>query len=350
MVSENIQPNFVRIKRTSFGWSQQDLADRTGLSRAGISAIESGRLAPSVHAALALAQALDTTVEDLFSASPKSDAAPVWGISPNTANPRYWNAVVGDETLSYPVAEDSPQLDWHDAVYDPNHLEQVDSELAERTLVIAGCDPAAHLLAGEYHRQFQFRMIVLRRNSREALELLSSGKVHVAGMHFGGSEERSANRKAARSSIGSECSLIHVAKWEEGIAVEPSLQVSSLSSLLRTKARWIGREKGSGARQIQDEVLGTRPAPKRIALDHRMMAAAIKSGWGDAGPCVRIASEEAGLHFIGMHAKNYDLCFRNEASADPRISALIATLRSRRFRSKLAELPGYHTEHTGEAL
>ena len=47
-------------------WSQQELADRAGLSRAGISAIESGRLAPSVTAAMALARVLCCTVEDLF--------------------------------------------------------------------------------------------------------------------------------------------------------------------------------------------------------------------------------------------------------------------------------------------
>lgn len=350
MVSYDFQSNSVRLKRTATGWSQQELADRTGLSRAGISAIESGRLAPSVHAALALARALDASVEELFGATAKSTGSIEWGVIPNTPNPRYWYASVNGKTLSYPIAEDSTQLDWHDAVYDQSHVENPDPELADRTLVVAGCDPSAHLLAAEFHRQFQFRMIVLRRNSRESLQLLCEGKVHVAGMHLGRSEEKSANRKAARASLGKNCSLIHVAKWEEGIAITPSLQSSSVSSLLRTRARWIGREDGSGARQLQDEVLGSRSAPKRIALDHRMMASCIKAGWGDAGACVRLCSEEAGLHFISVHAKNYDFCFRDEMSADPRLSALLATLRSRRFRSKLAELPGYHTEETGELI
>lgn len=350
MVSNDDQLNSVRLKRMATGWSQQELADRTGLSRAGISAIESGRLAPSVHAALALAHALHSTVEELFGVTPKSTESVEWGIAPNTPRPRYWYANIGSETLSYPIAEDSTQLDWHDAVYNPVQVESPDPELADRTLVVAGCDPSAHLLAAEYHRQFQFRMIVLRRNSRESLQLLTAGKVHVAGMHFGRSEEKSANRKAARESLGKKCSLIRVAKWEEGVAVSPALESSSISSLLRRRARWIGREEGSGARQLQEEVLGSRPAPRRMALDHRMMAACIKAGWGDAGACVRLCSEEAGLHFISLHAKHYDFCFRDDMSADPRVSALLATLRSRRFRSKLAELPGYHTEQTGELI
>ena len=38
--------NEVRAYRTRLGWSQEELASRSGLSRAGISAIETGRLIP----------------------------------------------------------------------------------------------------------------------------------------------------------------------------------------------------------------------------------------------------------------------------------------------------------------
>ena len=48
------------------GWSQEELARLSGLSRAGVSAIETGRLIPSAAAALALAAALGCRVEDLF--------------------------------------------------------------------------------------------------------------------------------------------------------------------------------------------------------------------------------------------------------------------------------------------
>ncbi|HWV58612.1 MAG TPA: helix-turn-helix transcriptional regulator, partial [Longimicrobiales bacterium] len=55
--------NQVRAARLARGWTQQDLAALAGVSRAAVSAIESGRLVPSTAAALALAQALDCTVE-----------------------------------------------------------------------------------------------------------------------------------------------------------------------------------------------------------------------------------------------------------------------------------------------
>jgi molybdate-binding protein len=250
--------------------------------------------------------------------------------------------------LSYPVDADSLQLDWHDGVLRAAADRAAAADLAERTLVVAGCDPAAALLAAEYARQFQFRMLVLRRGSRDALELLADGKVHVAGLHLGHSKSRSENARIARTRLSKDCHLVHVARWEEGLALAPRLSVTSVRSLLRSKAHWVGREEGSGARQCQDEVLAGKPAPRRVAFDHRGVAAAIKCGWADVGACVRLASEESGLRFLKMSDKDYDLCYAAGADADPRIAALLATLRSPSYRSRLADLPGYSTRHTGE--
>ncbi len=47
-------------------WTQADLAERAGITRKSINAIEAGRMVPSVWLALKLAQALNTTVEELF--------------------------------------------------------------------------------------------------------------------------------------------------------------------------------------------------------------------------------------------------------------------------------------------
>lgn len=339
----------VRALRLARGWSQQELADRAGLSRAGVSAIEAERLSPSVTAALALSKAFGRTVEELF--APHSDEdPPEWAFLPATPQPRYWHAQVENRMLAYPIEDDAVQFDWHDGVFRSGAPMDVDLGVAESTLVLAGCDPAAGLLAAEYARQFQFRMIVLRRSSRAALELLAAGKAHAAGIHLADAGQRAGNLRAARSRLGKDCELVRVARWEEGIAVAPRLRDATMRDLVQSKAHWIGREEGSGARQCQDEILEGRPAPRRVALDHRMVAAAIKCGWADVGPCVRLASEEAGLRFVKVTEKGYDICFQSAAEADPRIAALLATLRSRSYRSRLADLPGYSTDETGELL
>ena len=71
MADEPRLENDVRAYRDRLGWSQDELARRSGLSRAGISAIETGRLVPSTGAALALARAFGCTVEDLFRLPPR---------------------------------------------------------------------------------------------------------------------------------------------------------------------------------------------------------------------------------------------------------------------------------------
>ena len=56
----------LRELRSGRGLSQQDVAERTGLTRQSVGAIESGRYVPNTAVALALARCLACRVEDLF--------------------------------------------------------------------------------------------------------------------------------------------------------------------------------------------------------------------------------------------------------------------------------------------
>lgn len=346
-MSTPVDPNRVKARRAARGWSQQELAEKAGLSRPGVSAIEIGRLTPSVTAALALSRALDCTVEELFGEAP-SAPAPEWAIPPNKLPRRYWHSLVGGRVLAYPVEDASPQTDWHDGVMSEDGVVDHARLRPSQVLVVAGCDPAAGLLAVEYARQSEYRMIVLERPSREALRLLAEGCVHVAGLHLGDGNASRDNPQLAREALGADCELVRVARWEEGVAVTNRLRMRSIASLVRSKARWVGREPGSGARQCQDKVLGDRAAPRRIASNHRTVAAAVKCGWADAGPCLRLPCEEAGLSFVSVQWKNYDLAFRESQERDPRLVALVSTLRSSTYRERLAELPGYSAATCGE--
>ena len=69
---ENIA-NRVREVRQEHGLTQAALGDAVGLTRQSIIAIEQGRFTPSVHTALLLADALDTTVDTLFWLVDKED-------------------------------------------------------------------------------------------------------------------------------------------------------------------------------------------------------------------------------------------------------------------------------------
>ncbi len=56
----------VRAARTRAGLRQADLAATVGVSRQTIVSLERGDYSPSVYLAIRIAQALDSTVEELF--------------------------------------------------------------------------------------------------------------------------------------------------------------------------------------------------------------------------------------------------------------------------------------------
>ena len=59
--------NRVREKRKALNWSQGQLSIKSGISVPTISEVENGRHIPSVEVALRLAEALYSTVDELFS-------------------------------------------------------------------------------------------------------------------------------------------------------------------------------------------------------------------------------------------------------------------------------------------
>jgi putative transcriptional regulator len=58
--------NDLRRRRTQSGWSQNDLAERLGVSRQTVNAIENGRYDPSLPLAFAIARLFGCKIEDVF--------------------------------------------------------------------------------------------------------------------------------------------------------------------------------------------------------------------------------------------------------------------------------------------
>jgi molybdate-binding protein/DNA-binding XRE family transcriptional regulator len=349
MTSPGHFDNRLKALRQARGWTQDQLAQTAGLSRTGVSAIEAQRLVPSVAAALGLARALDCSVEDIFGARQTTPHAHFAWL-PASFPCRYWLAEVGGRTLLFPV-ESALRSDLaHDGV--ARHAGDFPrrNEVAAQTLVVATCDPAAGLLAASYERRSGGRMLVFSRSSAAALDLLSQGLAHVAGIHFSPAEDQGGNAaELVRRGAGPELDLLHVAQWEEGLASQPAARLRSASRAARSDLRWIGRLPGAAARRHQDELLGGRRSPRHIASDHRGVVEAIRGRWADVGVCLRLVTEEAGLSFLTIGQENYDLCFPRALTNDARIAHLVATVRSAEYRRLLAELPGYRPQlHLGD--
>lgn len=59
--------NRLKVLRAERDWSQQDLAERLGVSRQSVNAIETEKYDPSLPLAFKIAEVFDQTIEDIFS-------------------------------------------------------------------------------------------------------------------------------------------------------------------------------------------------------------------------------------------------------------------------------------------
>ena len=106
--------NGVAALRAARQWSQERLATVAGISRAEVSAVETGRLVPSTTVALALAKALSATVESLFDVADDEPAR--WAESAPRQGWPFWEATVGAARVRYPIEATGIGTIAHDGV------------------------------------------------------------------------------------------------------------------------------------------------------------------------------------------------------------------------------------------
>ena len=58
--------NRLKVLRAERGWSQQDLAERLGVSRQSVNAIETGKYDPSLPLAFRIADLFEAPIEAIF--------------------------------------------------------------------------------------------------------------------------------------------------------------------------------------------------------------------------------------------------------------------------------------------
>lgn len=67
--------NRLKVLRAERDWSQQDLAERLGVSRQSVNAIEKGRYDPSLPLAFRIADVFGLAIEAIFMRDSKGDEA-----------------------------------------------------------------------------------------------------------------------------------------------------------------------------------------------------------------------------------------------------------------------------------
>ena len=215
----------LRLARQARGFSQQQLAGMAGVSRQAVSAVESGQSDPSLRVALALAQALGMTVEELFGSAETIPLVPARPVGPLGPAGRVELAPIGDIVVALPLAGATvsragflPPQGWRPGLpagevapglargtaageaaastagarpagrgerTPPRPGRRLADRAAAAHLVVAGCDPALPLL--EEPLSLLDPPIAFSWwpcSSAEALRLAAQGLVHAAGAHL----------------------------------------------------------------------------------------------------------------------------------------------------------------------
>lgn len=338
------------VQRERRGWTQLELAQEAAVPRSSVSAIESGRLTPSVATALLLARALEVSVETLF-AEPDcvASAHVAWSWAPEADACRYVVAEVDGRQIYYPLNGLTHGTHLHDGIWQSGEILTARRPGTELTLTMATCDPASALLEAAYARESGYRMVSFAFNGMTALDLLKQGVVHVAGLHRSNSEYPERNAATVRSVLGDGYCLLRCALWDQGIAFAPGLGLSSVAGVLDKAHTWAMRERGSAARDWLDVIsseMGQAPSGREVR-SHRAVAESVRIGWADAGVCVKLSAKEVDLSFLSLQQEALDLVFHQSMLEDARVQALIRLLQSKTFRRMQADLPGYESGETG---
>ena len=367
--------------RQKRGFSAAELAQRTGISRQTIYAIESGSYVPNTAVALRLARTLEVNVEDLFSLPSDAPAAPLpteqVTLLPQPDTPRAGDPMQLCRVDRRTIASSPAPVPWYLPTADAVLVGDVDApartgkagkatvqlfhgeyDLANRILV-AGCDPGISVLARHVLRA-GVELVVAQRNSTQALALLKQGVVHVAGTHLrdeasGESNLPAIHRLFARNSVA----VVSLAVWEEGLVLAPGnpKSIHSVADLARRDVSIVNRETGAGSRQLLDAHLDRLGlAGEKVRGYGRLAGGHLPAAWqvrtGDADCCIatRAAARVFGLDFIPLASERYDLAIRRQHLDYPPVAALLDTLNRAAFRRELEGLGGYDTSAAGRRL
>jgi putative molybdopterin biosynthesis protein len=227
----------------------------------------------------------------------------------------------------------------------------------ERTLLAIGShDVALDLLAGRL-AALGIELVSAHVGSIAGLVALRDRAAHLAGTHVLDPPSETYNDVAVRR-YGPQVpvALVRLAEREQGILVAPGnpLNIRTLADVAARGARYVNRQRDAGTRILLDALMAREGVAAqslagydRIEFSHLAVAQLVANGSADAGLAIRAAAQAFGLGFVPVAFEPYDLALPAASLDEPRIAALLATLRDPSFRADVERLGGYDTTAAG---
>jgi len=322
--------NRVKEERLRKGLSQEELSRLSGVPRTTISAIESGKVIPSVEHAIKISKALGCKVEELFGV----EESPL--LFEDFKEGAFVSASVGGREVLYPV---SPEFFPADGYYKEGRIERFRSSIP--TYIFAGCDVSVKMISYELAKE-GIRFLPIYSSSEKALRLLKEGYTHLAGIHLGSFEE---NLRRVKEYLGKGYTILKVFSWEEGIITRRG-SINKLKDVKDRRLLWLVREKGSGSRMVFEEFARElrNYEMKEITGGHGELAHSIRNGFGDAGVGLRLFASQESLKFFSLKREDYCICYKSELESDETFPKILFAFTKRSYREVLKTLPGYYAD------
>jgi DNA-binding XRE family transcriptional regulator len=325
----------LRERRLECGLTQTELATRAGVSRQLVAAVEAGHNTPSVDAALGLARALATNVEDLFADSPAEIVSalgpPLRDEAPLRVG-RVADQLVAAELSDHGVAGSS----WAkpDGVLRAGKLGLFPGA-APAGIVLAGCDPALGVAEAMLGGLGPRSLLAISAPTGTALGALSRGTVHAAVVHGIESELPPPPVPVIRW---------HLARWQVGLAVAPAIRGDSLEAVLHAGGRIAQRDPAAASQQAFERAsakAGITERPPGPRASGHLDAARIAAIAGGAAVTTEAAARAFGLRFVALESHTVELWLAERWLDHPGASALGELLASPAFTERIAHFAGY---------
>lgn len=334
----------LRARRLECGLTQSELAIRAGVSRQLVAAVEAGQNTPAVDAALRLANALVTTVEELFPPT-TSMVFPALG-APLPEGTLVRVGAVGDRLMAASLPDHGiAGAAWAapDGIVEGGRA-RLFGGITPRGFVLAGCDPALGVAEAMLEGLGSRSLLAISATTGSALSSLGRGDIHGAVVH--GPRDRLPKPPVP-------VQRLHLARWQVGLAAAPRLGRRSVRALLDGTVPIAQRDPAAAGQQALERaaaragLASTLPGP---VVDGHIQAARTASALGCAAVTIEAAARPFDLRFHALEEHVVEVWVADRWREHPGFVALGNILAGAAFTERIAHFGGYELRDCGRRL
>jgi len=325
---------FLQSERQTRGWAQQELAERLGISRQTVLALEKDQHWPSLELAIGIATLFDLSLDVLARALKEESSVTPTRPFPDSdqlkgPQPVVWSNV-GPARVVIPISLLNFEHSFPDALWDKdtNQITPLPgARPPDRVLLIGGCDPFLPWLADLFHKKHpDWYLQPLRLSSEQALTFFKEHFLHVAGTHIYDAVARQYNSDEI---VTQPHIKIPYLRWEEGLMRQPEQTIEHLAV----------REPGSEAHALYLRETKRTSYQPEIFYNHHSVLDMVRRRPNWAGIGLGALAVPYGLIFDSWATEHYDLWLHQEDLSSQWANRLLETITSRTLKSRFATIP-----------